>query len=33
MGHWRGDIATVTAAACVGDATGRANWWVTAPKR
>jgi hypothetical protein len=27
MGHWRGVIATVKAAACVGDATGRANWW------
>ena len=33
MGHWRGTCVTVKAAACVGDATGRANWWSRHLKR
>jgi hypothetical protein len=33
MGHRRDEFGHGTAAACVVDATGRANWWVVHLKR
>ena len=33
MGHKGATDPVVQLVACVGDATGRANWWSTTPKR
>ena len=33
MGHKGATAPVVQLVACVGDATGRANWWVVPPKR
>jgi hypothetical protein len=33
MGHKGATAPVVQLAACVGDATGRANWWAVLPKR